>query len=190
MTDDPRTRILEATLACIGRFGLGKTTMDDAARQAGVARATVYRYFPGGRDQLIGEVVTWEVGRFFARLGEAVADAPDFPTLLERGLMFAHRAVEDHDVLQMVLDTEPDRLLPQLETTTPLVLGVLRGYLAPFLESAPLRDGVDVDGAADWLARMVLSFIAAQGGWDLTDPESVRRLVRSQLLAGVLADNP
>ena len=40
-------RILDAALACIARVGVGKTTLDDVAREAGCARATVYRCFPG-----------------------------------------------------------------------------------------------------------------------------------------------
>lgn len=185
---DPRTRILEAAVICVGRLGLAKTTMEAAAREARVARATVYRHFPGGRDQLISEVVTWEVGRFFVRLGVEVDDAPDFATRLERGLMFAHQAVEEHQILQKVLETEPERLLPQLTESGPLVHAVLRDYLAQALQREELRPGVHLDAAADWLARMVLSFIVAEGQWDLTDPAVVRRLVRGQLLAGILPD--
>ena len=37
-------RILEATFACVDRWGIAKTTVEDAAREAGVSRATLYRY--------------------------------------------------------------------------------------------------------------------------------------------------
>ena len=40
-------RVLDGALACVARVGLGKTTLDDVAREAGCARATVYRCFPG-----------------------------------------------------------------------------------------------------------------------------------------------
>jgi hypothetical protein len=43
-----RQRILEATYVCVARWGLAKTTVEDAAREAKVSRATVYRTFPGG----------------------------------------------------------------------------------------------------------------------------------------------
>ena len=44
---------------------------------------------------------------------------------------------------------------------------------------------MDPAAATDYLSRMVLSFIAAQGRWDLTDRASVRRLVQTELLAGL-----
>lgn len=186
MADDPRTRILEASLACLGRYGIAKTTVDDAAREAGVARATVYRHFPDGKDQLIAETISWGVERFFADLAVAVQGAPDFPTLLERAIIHARRAVADHAVLQKVLETEPERLLPQLTQSTPQVQVVLRDYLASLLRSERIRPGIDPVEAGDWLARMGLSFILAEGRWDLDDPSQVRALVREELLVSIL----
>lgn len=186
MTEDPRDRILAATVVCLGRYGIAKTTVDDAAREAGVARATVYRYFPDGKEQLIAESITWAVGQFFWGLAEAVDGAPDFPTLVEEALVHAHRAVAEHAVLQKVLETEPERLLPQLTQSAPQVQEVLRDYLADLLRDEPLLPGVDPVEAGDWLARMGLSFILAGGQWDLSDPASVRRLVRGELLVSIL----
>src|SRR5690606_25473391 len=119
--------ILQAAVECLGRYGIAKTTVDDAAREAGVARATVYRHFPDGKDQVISESITWAVAQFLDALARAGADAPDFPTRMERALVHA-----------------------------------------------------------DWLSRMGLSFVISEGSWDLTDPAAVRRLVREELLVGIL----
>ena len=48
-----------------------------------------------------------------------------------------------------------------------------------------MEQGPDVDVAADFLARMVLSYISSPGRWDLNDPDQVALLVRSELLAGI-----
>jgi hypothetical protein len=45
---------------------------------------------------------------------------------------------------------------------------------------------VTPEQAADYLARMLLSFIGQQGRWDLTDRAQVADLVRTELLAGIL----
>ena len=185
-----RERLLESAYACVARFGMGKTTIDDVVKESGVSRATIYRVLPGGKDQLMREVVAWEMGRFFGALAEAVAGAADFASLVEEGLVFAHQAVEDHAVLQKVLVTEPERLLPLLTTEQDRPLRFITGYLVPFLEreerEGRLAAGLELEVAADYVARMLLSLISSPGRWDLHDPEQVRLLVRGEILAGVL----
>jgi AcrR family transcriptional regulator len=186
-----RERLLEAAYACVARFGLGKTTVEDVVKESGVSRATVYRVFPGGKDELLREVVGWEMGRFFGALAEAVAGAPDFASLVEEGLAFAHRAVGEHVVLQKILVTEPERLLPLMTTEQHRPLRFITAYLGPFLEreerAGRLRPGLDQAAAADYVARMLLSLIGSPGRWNLDDPRAVRRLVREDLLIGVLS---
>jgi AcrR family transcriptional regulator len=188
-TGDSRNRVCAGAYECIARFGLQKTTVDDVARASGVSRATIYRMVPGGRDQVLRETVGWEMNRFFASLAEAVADASDLETRLERALVFAHRAVVEHAVLQKILTTEPEALLPLMTIEQHRVLGYIVEYLRPLLvverEARRLRAGVDVDLAADYLARMVLSLIGSPGRWDLTDPVEVQHLVREELLGPV-----
>jgi AcrR family transcriptional regulator len=182
---DVRERLLQATYDCVARWGLAKTTVEDAAREAGVSRATVYRYFPGGRDELLSAVVGWEFSRFFLRLYQEVSDADTLEEVMERGLMFAHRALVEHEVLQRVLVTEPDILLPRLSTEADQTHTLVAAFLAPYLVRHGMAEGADLDAAADFLARMVLSYISSPGRWDLNDPDQVALLVRSELLAGI-----
>lgn len=184
-----RERVLEATYACVARFGMAKTTVEDIVKESGVSRATIYRQFPGGRDELIREVVGWEAGRFMGRLAEAVAGAPDLPSLVEGALRFGHRALLEHEVLQKILATEPERLLPMLTIDhRPLQIAV--AFLAPYIERAAerglLREGVDPAQATEYVARMLLSLAASPGSVDMDDPGQVRRAVAEQLLGGIL----
>jgi AcrR family transcriptional regulator len=186
----PRQRILEATYACVARWGLAKTTIEDAAREAGLSRATVYRYFPGGRDELIDAVVSWQYLAFFGRLYEQVRDASSLEEVLERGLAFARRALVEHEVLQKVLQTEPDVLVPKLTVESNRTVGLISGFLVPYLHEHGLAPGVEVHEAGDFLARMILSYISSPGHWDLADPQQVADLVRGELLAGVVGPGP
>ncbi len=188
--DDTRQRILEATYACVARWGLAKTTIEDAAKEAKVSRATVYRTFPGGRDELIDAVVAWATLEFFARLYERVHGAASLEEVMERGIMFAHRSIVEHEVLQRVMQTEPEKLLPALTFESNRIRRGIADFLVPFLEQRGVADGVDLKESADFLARMVLSYMSSPGRWDLDDPVQVARLVRSELLAGVVAPEP
>lgn len=167
---------------------MGKTAVDDVAQEARLSRATVYRHFPGGKDQLIRETVMWETAHVVEQLRDTVAGAADLEEVLVETLSFGHRAVSTHEVLQKVLETEPDRILPALLSEGPWVLELLASHLRPAIEASPnRREGLDVHAAGSHLARMVLSFITAPAGRDLDDPEVARTLVRSQFLPVVIA---
>lgn len=181
-----RDQALEATLTCIANGGMKGFTVEDVARQAGLSRATIYRYFPGGRDQLVTETVTWEVGRFFVRLAEAIADAPDFRTRVEQGLAFAHRSLRDHAAFQRAMATDQGEIRARLAGIAPIVVGVIRSYLEPLLEAETLVDGVTPIEAADHLARLIGSLIVDEGVWDLGDPGQVHELVDRWLLSGIV----
>jgi AcrR family transcriptional regulator len=186
--EGPRQRILEATYACVARWGLSKTTVEDAAREAGLSRATVYRYFPGGRDELIDAVVSWQFLLFFGRLYEEVQGASSLEEVLERGLLFARTALLEHEVLQKMLEIEPDVLMPKLTVESNRTAGLIAGFLVPYLHEHGMAEGVEVHEAADFLARMILSYISSPGHWDLADPAQVATLVRTELLAGIVGD--
>src|SRR5437763_1194459 len=186
-----RDRLLAATYKCVSRFGLAKTTIDDVAKESGLSRATIYRQFPGGRDELLLETVGWELANYFNDLGDHVREAPDLAELLEQGLAYAHRSVTEHLVLRKILDTEPERLLPLLTVESAKTLPFIADFLHPYLlreaEQGRLRPGVEIDNAAEYLARAILSLINAPGRWDLDDPAQVRELVRGELLGGIVA---
>jgi len=183
-------RLLEATYRCVERFGMGKTTIDDIVKESGISRATIYRQFPGGRDELLLETVGWELANYFNRLADQVRDAPTLAALLQQGLMYARRSIAEHAVLRKMMDTEPERLLPLLTTEAAKSLPFIADFLLPYLrreaEAGRLRPGVDIDRAAEYLARSILSLIGAPGRWDLDDPARVAELVDVELLGGIV----
>jgi AcrR family transcriptional regulator len=187
---DLRVRILEAVYDCVARFGFAKTTMADVARAAGSSRATVYRLFPGGRDELFAAMVAWEMDRFFVRMAVAVGDARDFAAVVEGALVYAHREIRLHAALQKVLATEPDRLLRFMTQEDARILAAVVAYLRPRLDveaaAGRVRPGVDLDEATRFVATMGLSLMATPGRFDLEDPEVVHHLVRCELLGGIL----
>src|ERR687891_627030 len=70
---DTRSRAIEALLACVARHGLGKTTLDDVAREAGCARATLYRHV-GGKRELVALTVVAEAARMTSMLHAVAAE--------------------------------------------------------------------------------------------------------------------
>jgi AcrR family transcriptional regulator len=94
----------------LARYGVAKTTLEDVAKEAGCARATVYRYF-GGKQQLLRRCSTSSRprARGGARLGASRHEPRD--ALVAMGTTAAHELLE-HDALQFVLAHEPELVLP------------------------------------------------------------------------------
>jgi AcrR family transcriptional regulator len=190
MSVDTRDRILSAALACIDTDGLAATSVEDIARAASVGRATIYRHFPGGREQIISETITWEVGRFFAGIEQSIADAPDLAAKIDAAFVAGDRALTEHSLLHRLLRTEPEAVLTDLAVATDLVLGLIVAYIAEELEreiiAGRVRLDLDVGFAADHLGRLFLSYLGTPGEWNLADPVDRAELVRTRFLAGIL----
>lgn len=183
--EETRQQIADAGYRCIARWGVSRTTMADLAREAGVSRATLYRYFPGGREQVFAQSINDAVVAFFTELLEAVEGAASLEEMLEIGLPRAHRQVAEHEVLQAVLRNEPEALHPALDDAVASVRQEMAAFLTTQLEVHGVAGGVAIEEAAEYLSRMLLSYMGSPGRWDLANPAEVSRLVRAELLGGI-----
>ncbi|MEY2472825.1 MAG: hypothetical protein QOK28_2154 [Actinomycetota bacterium] len=170
--------IVDATLRCVARWGLAKTTLDDVAREAGLSRATLYRTVPGGKENLMALVSAVELNRFFGELHEAVQGADNLEDTIVTAVVTAARHLEHHGALKFLIEHEPEQILPRFAfTNLDRILANVRTFASPYL--APWL-GEDAGRAAEWVARIVLSYSCAPSSeYDLTDEASARQLVRT-----------
>jgi AcrR family transcriptional regulator len=182
-----RVRIVDATLACLARQGLAKTTVDDIARESGLSRATLYRTFPGGKDAVVEAVVETEVARLFSSLAVVMGEATDLEDVLVAGMVEAARRLSAHGALNYLLLHEPGVILPWLTFADMDQLLFSAGdFAAPFFARWLSPD--QASRAAEWAVRIVLAYLADPApGTDLSDPEDTRALVRTFVMPGILA---
>lgn len=179
-----KQRLFEATYRCIARSGLERTTVEDVAKEAGISRATIYRWFPGGREQLLHDTIAWETDQFFVRLAAEVADAPTFAEVVTRAIVSGRRWIVEHEVLQRLFATEAPTLVPAILDEMRRLVPEIGRFVEPYL----VLEGVPEPGpAGEYVARIVVSHIASPGRWDLDDPAQVEELVRTEVLAGLTA---
>jgi AcrR family transcriptional regulator len=183
-------RVIDAALRCIARWGIGKTTLDDVAREASCSRATIYRQFPGGKEALLHATTRFELDRFFTGLAQRFDEASDLEDLLVGGMVYAARALAGHEALQFVLVYEPEVVLPKVAfREADRVLTAVSMFAAPYL--APYVGDDEAPRVAEWVARLVLTYtLAPVDGVDVGDEESVRRLVRTFVLPGLVSPVP
>jgi AcrR family transcriptional regulator len=180
---DTPERVLDATLACIARVGVTKTTLDDVAREAGCSRATLYRYFPG-KQQLLNAVIGREAARLGDALAAATAPCESVEDAVVAAVVTAVDALERHAALQCVVLVEQHLLLPHL------TLHRAEHFLADATALVAPALGAFVDDPerlAEWLVRIVLSYACSPDpDLDLHDPATVRTLVTQFVLPGLV----
>lgn len=108
-----REQLLHAALAAASVHGVAKLSMGDVARAAGLSRQTLYRYFPN-KDALLAEVVATETTKLIEQVVAAGAGEHGPREQFEAGILAALRATRDHPLLDRLLRTEPEVLLPLL----------------------------------------------------------------------------
>ncbi len=181
-------RVLDAVVACAGRWGIAKTTVDDVAREAGVSRATVYRLFPGGKPAMVHlttnrEVVAMLVG-LTARLEECVDLDDALTTMLTEGT----RVVAAQPAIAYMAAHEPASLraffsFDRLDKLFGVTADVLSPTLHRFLDPQAAR------AAVIWCARLVVShYLRPHDALDLSERPCAAALVASFMAPGFAED--
>ncbi len=156
-------RILAAAAQQVEDFGLRRFTIDDVARRLGVSRVTIYRYFPR-RNRLVEAVLLRELHRFLEQVGAAVDPCPTLEEKLVEGVVFALGYLHRHRLLQRVLRTEPELILPALTLRAGPVLAAGRQFIADVARQQPGENRLsltptELEAVSELLARAVLSFL-------------------------------
>ena len=175
-------RVLDAVKACCERWGMAKVTIDDIAAEAGCSRATVYRLFPGGKDNIYETLRQRENREFFAKLNAHLAEANGYEDLLIRGVVAATQALRADEHLQLMLASQPGELLADMSFDgLPRIFDSATIFLTPWF--APFIGAQASAELAEWLARVVLSYFFSPSRYvDLGDPESARRFIEQFVL--------
>ncbi|GAA1968534.1 TetR/AcrR family transcriptional regulator [Amycolatopsis minnesotensis] len=161
--DENSDRILGAALAQAEDFGLRRFTVDDVARRVGLSRVTIYRYFPK-KDQLLNALIMRELRRFLTKADAVIAAQPTPEAKLVEGLKFCVTFLRNHRLLNRLLRTEPEFILPHLTVKAGPFLGAARNWIAGLMRAEIAAGQLtlpdeDIEAAAELLARTVLSLV-------------------------------
>lgn len=167
---EARQRIVDATVRCIDRYGVKKTTLSDVATELGVTRQTVYRHFNRMND-LMAEVgsqgaqafVDGMVDHLHALAGPG-ATLIDPATAVVEGIMYSLRVLPADPRLGLLLQVGEGSAFGRGATSGPaLVYGAqtLRRY--PVDWSAAGAAAQDLDGLAELIMRLLTSLLQNPG---------------------------
>ena len=185
-------RIVAAAAELISSQGLRGTSVDDIASAAGCGRATVYRYFPGGRAELLEVTMGEGVDRIFALCAQVTGTAASLAEAVAGTINIAVLELSNDAVVQQLLVDEPDTIATLI---SPMRIEPLferasewgAEHFSRFLEPAIAGH------VGEWCVRVVTDHLRSPAPIvDITDPLVARKLVDTflipTLIPGTFAD--
>lgn len=180
-TDEVGEAVLDTALEEFLSYGLRRTTVDVVARRAGVSRATLYRRFDG-KDALVQAVLVRECRRFFGSIAAAVAGVSTVEDRLVEGFVVGVRYARADRLLNRLLASDPEALLPYLTTNGALVVAAARDFLVQQGGvRAPAGDRTPA-GVAELFVRLAISFtLMPESAVPFDTDDDVRAFARAYL---------
>lgn len=176
-------RLLDAALEVAAMHGLNRLSVGDVAKRAGLSRPTLYKHF-ASRDELVSQMVLREAGRIVEQV-IAAAEAHDDPfDSLHDAILTALHLLRGHPLLDRLLATEPEALLPLLVDGSTSVLDAVQAVARQVIDRRDLGiSDTQARAGADLLSRMLVSYAVRPP--DL-EPEAIAQFLSTAVVAGVL----
>jgi AcrR family transcriptional regulator len=185
--------IVEAALRCFRRFGMQKTTLQDVADEAGLSRATVYRYFPD-RAVLITAAIDRATTDMYERSAAAASRAKTLESQIAAFVEEQVRAGSEQRARQRVRDIDIDDVflhtyLRRSDQAARTRMKFLEPYLQAAHDRGELRKELSVAEACEWISIAMFSMIFWPSGeyFDADDPKSVSKFFARHVCRGLLA---
>jgi AcrR family transcriptional regulator len=179
-----RERLLDAALEVAELHGLSRLSVGDVAKRAGLSRQTLYKHF-ASREDLVAQTVLREAGRIVEAVVAAAEAHEESLASLEAAIVAALEQLRGHPLLDRLLATEPETLLPLLVEGQGSVLVAVDLVCRQMLEGRmPELSPEQVVAGSDLLSRMLVSYAVRPPG---QPADEIARVLSTAIVAGVLA---
>ncbi|HSB96283.1 MAG TPA: TetR/AcrR family transcriptional regulator [Spongiibacteraceae bacterium] len=172
--EDNLTTILEAAKYCYLHYGIEKTGMQDIAKQAKLARSTVYRYYPSSDDLLLA-LISAEMQTMNGQLSKKLARFQSPEDIVVEGVLIAIKAIPQHPLLSQVFAGDNSSGLRQKIWNSPAIVALGTDLMATVMQHAvereQLQQTVRSEILIEWVYRILLSFLSLPSNWIKTDKQ-------------------
>jgi TetR/AcrR family transcriptional regulator len=171
---DPVDSILAAAKRCYLADGISATGMKDVAASAGMARSTLYRYFPG-RDELLVATIKGEMVDLNERIRKKMAKYHEPADLVVEGLIVAIKEVPRRPLLRAVFVSEEDSRARRVVWSSDVIVSfgeeLMDHVIRPARDAGLLQDAVRPEILVEWVYRLLLSFLTLPSNWVKSDAQ-------------------
>ncbi len=183
---ETKKKLIDATIACVKRWGIEKTSLNDIAREAGCARQTVYNYYKN-KDDLILIALIEATARYSINL---VNHIRQFATPSERileAMMYCITQIPKEPYLQFITDTTFSPLLNPEVFNSDMCVGLISNCAKVCLEDASEELRASADEIGEAMTRVVLSLITIEGPHKRSEDE-IRAYIAKRFIPGLVAE--
>jgi len=171
---DPVDTILAAAKRCYLADGISATGMKDVAASAGMARSTLYRYFPG-RDELLVATIKGEMVDLNERIRKKMAKYHEPADLVVEGLIVAIKEVPRRPLLRAVFASDQDSRARRVVWSSDVIVSfgeeLMDHVIRPARDAGLLQDAVRPEILVEWVYRLLLSFLTLPSNWVKSDAQ-------------------
>ncbi|QLL06773.1 TetR/AcrR family transcriptional regulator [Mycobacterium vicinigordonae] len=187
--DDSEARrlLLDAASRCIVRRGNAQIRMAEVADEAGVSRSTLYRYFPGRNDLLLGLMLA-RIDAALAEMVRSLRDPDDPAHALPEMILARVESVEGDPLNEALFAAESTAVSGALEQGSQPIVDVLLRHYGPLLQRwkniGRLYDDLDPSAIVQWLNTTTLFLLAPS--WRPRPAADKRRFVAQFLVRALV----
>ncbi|WP_077034907.1 TetR/AcrR family transcriptional regulator [Pelomonas sp. KK5] len=184
--ESTEAQIVEAAAECFERYGIRKTTMDDIAQQAGLSRATLYRYFTSKEAvaERLGEV---EAEKVNAELRKQLKKGLSLEATLVECLLLSTRIAHRNPRVRLLSEfaaTASRSADPSshFQTSSRALWGSL---LSDAHQRGELAADLSLDEISSWLTLSQATLLTKVEAVEISDRE-LRRFIQRFIVSAVL----
>jgi len=187
-SSDPEAEILRAAKQCYLCDGIARTGMREVAAAAGVARSTLYRYFPS-RDDVLVATIKLEMEEENARIGKRLGQFTEPADIIVEGLLMAIRDIPERPLLKAVFASDEDAVARRIIWNSDIIVSfgeeLMDRVVQPALDANLLQTAVSPEVLVEWVYRVLLSFLTLPSNWIKTE-EQLRSTLHALLVPVLL----
>jgi AcrR family transcriptional regulator len=148
--------------------------MKEVAASAGMARSTLYRYFPG-RDELLVATIKSEMVDLNERIRKNMAKYDEPADLVVEGLIVAIKEIPRRPLLRAVFASEQDSRARRVVWSSDVIVSfgeeLMDHVIMPARDAGILQDSVRPEILVEWVYRLLLSLLTLPSNWVKSDAE-------------------
>lgn len=187
-----RDRLIDAAEECMRAKGIRATTVSEVAEAAGVSRGWLYRHFPD-KVTLLGAAIVRLNNAYWTDAHAMLASIEGLDNQIVTGIQHGRTAYDDPGALLMKLRVEePDEFAAcagaGVQGLVPDLADFWSRYLVAARDNGEIHPDTDIDEAAEWIARVILSLATMPGQrLDANNADELLAHVRRYVMPGLKA---